>query len=197
MKARTLLIIFGTLIIGFFLGILTSAQIRYQKLKPVRTFFSEEMFRKSIYGAIQPEETQRVKIDEIIGKYAGLNMDLQSDFRTKFDNMMKEFWGEIEPNLTKEQIVRLKEMDKRREEMFKRNQENRPPRDSNDFGDNRNNRPGFNDSSRFRMSPREMSPMQKRPDFDDSVNFRNSRDSVAIRFGTPRPASPDGSGNNK
>jgi hypothetical protein len=153
MKARTLLIIFGTLIIGFLLGILISAQIRYQKLKPVRTFFSEEMFRKSIYGTIQPEEQQKAKIEEIIGKYALLNMNIQSDFRDKFDKMMKNFWSEIEPNLTKEQLSRLKEMEDRRTEMFNRNHNERPPRDSNDFRNNDSN-PG--DTSRFGIPPPDM-----------------------------------------
>ena len=146
MKARTLLIIFATLIIGVFLGILISAQIRYQKLKPVRTFFSEEMFRNSIYGTIKPEEPQKAKIEEIIGRYAIQNMKMQSDFRDEFDTMMKDFWSEIEPNLTKDQLARLKEMEDKRTEMFNRPQVNRPPRDSNNFGNVRQN-PG--DSLRF------------------------------------------------
>lgn len=185
MKARTLIIIFGTLIIGFFLGILTSAQIRYQKLKPVRTFFSEEMFRKNIFSTIQPEEQQKAKIDEIIGKYAKLNTDIQSDFRDKFETMMKDFWSEIDPNLTKEQIARLKQMEERRVEMFKRDPDNRPRTDSNEFRNNRNNPSGFDDSSRFGMRPPEMYPGQNRPGFNDSINFRYSRDSSSMRFGRP------------
>jgi hypothetical protein len=192
MKARTLLIIFGTLIIGFFLGILVSAQIRYQKLKPVRTFFSEEMFRKSIYGTIQPEEQQKAKIDEIIGKYAVINMNIQSDFRNKFDKMMKDFWSEIEPNLTKEQLDRMKEMEARRTEMFNRNPNDRPPRDSNDFINNGGN-PG--DTSRFRMTPAEMFQMPQRQGFRDSLNMRNPRDtSMRIDRGRNIPA---GSRNNE
>jgi hypothetical protein len=179
MKARTLLIIFGTLIIGFFLGILTSAQIRYQKLKPVRTFFSEEMFRNNIYGAIKPEEAQKAKIEDIIGKYAVQNMNIQSDFRDSFDKMMKDFWSEIEPNLTKEQLARLKEMEDRRTEMFTRPPENRPPRDSNEF---RNSRINPGDSSRFGMSAPDNFSMPQRSGFNDSVNLRNQGDSINSRL---------------
>ena len=184
MKARTILIIFGTLIIGFFLGILVSAQIRYQKLKPVRTFFSEEMFRKNIFGTIQPEETQKAKIDEIIGKYAILNMDIQSDFRDKFETMMKDFWGEIEPNLTKEQIARLKEMEDRRVEMFNREPESRLPRDTNNFRGTRVNPQGFSDSSRFGIRPPDMYYVPNRMG-NDSLNYRNQRDSIFGRFSHP------------
>jgi hypothetical protein len=183
MKARTLIIIFGTLIIGFFLGILVSAQIRYQKLKPVRTFFSEEMFRKSIFGTIQPEEKQKVIIDGIIGKYAVLNMNIQTDFRDKFDSLMKDFWSEIEPNLTKEQVARLKEMEDRRLEMFNRNPNDRPPMDSNDFRNNRDIPSGFIDTSRFGIHPPGMYSTPNRQGLNDSLNFRYRRDSFLMRSG--------------
>ena len=39
MKVKPILVIVITLIIGFVLGMLTSAQIRYNKLKPVRLYF--------------------------------------------------------------------------------------------------------------------------------------------------------------
>lgn len=177
MKARLLLIILGTLIIGFFLGMLTSAQIRYQKLKPVRTFFSEEMFRRSIYGAIHPDESQQAILNEIISKYADMNLEIQTDFKDEFDTMMKNFWSEIEPNLTKEQIARLKEMEEQRVEMFNRDPDRRPPSDSNAFRENRNIPPRFDDSVRFRAPEPGFNPNQRRPGFD-SLNFRSRRDSI-------------------
>ena len=59
---------------------LTSAQLRLQKLKPVRVYFSEERFREGFYKAIQPDEAQKVKIDLILDKYARLNSELQGNF---------------------------------------------------------------------------------------------------------------------
>ena len=103
---------------------LTSAQIRYHKLKPVRVFFSAEKFREGIYKAIQPDEQQKVKIDLILDKYAKINGDLQSNFRKSFDTNMKEFRKEIDSNLTKEQLIRLKEMDEKRQEMIRMNRKN-------------------------------------------------------------------------
>jgi ADP-heptose:LPS heptosyltransferase len=136
MKARPILIIIITLIIGFVLGVLTSAQIRYHKLKPVRVFFSEDRFREGFYQAIQPDEQQKAKIDHVLDKYAKLNSELQNSFRKKLDTNMKDFRNELDLNLTKEQIARLKEMDERRQEMIKHNRKIH----ENDTLDNRGNR---------------------------------------------------------
>ncbi len=124
MKAKPILLVTITLIIGFVLGMLTSAQIRYHKLKPVRVYFSADKFREGIYKAVEPDEQQKVKIDLILDKYAKINGDLQSNFRKSFDANMKEFRKEIDSNLTKEQLVRLKEMDEKRQEMIRMNMKN-------------------------------------------------------------------------
>lgn len=124
MKAKPIILVFVTLLIGFVLGMLTSAQIRYHKLKPVRVFFSEERFRDGFYQAIQPDEQQKAKIDLILDKYAVIVSDLQNNFRKKLDATMKEFRKELDLNLTKEQAARLKAMDERRQEMIKQNRKN-------------------------------------------------------------------------
>jgi len=136
MKTRPILIIIITLIIGFILGMLTSAQIRYHKLKPVRVFFSEDRFREGFYQAIQPDEQQKAKIDRVLDKYAKLNSELQNSFRKKLDANMKDFRNELDLNLTKDQIARLKVMDERRQEMIKHNRKIR----ENDTIDSRGNR---------------------------------------------------------
>jgi hypothetical protein len=124
MKAKSIIVILVTLIIGFILGMLTSAQIRYNKLKPVRVYFSEERFRDGFYRAIQPDEQQKTKIDIVLDKYAKINSELQNSFRKELDASMKEFRKELDLNLTKEQLVRLKEMDERRQEMIRQNRMN-------------------------------------------------------------------------
>ena len=136
---------------------LTSAQIRYHRLKPVRVFFSEDRFRNGFYEIIQPDEKQKQTIDQLLSKYAGTNSDIQNDFRKKMDSTMKEFWKELEPSLTKEQLARLKDMEKRRMEMIRDNR--RIPFDSAGFRENR------------RMTP----PMDGRPSFfnRDSTRMRD------------------------
>jgi hypothetical protein len=125
MKTRLILVVLVTLIIGFVLGMLTSAQIRNHRLKPVRVFFSEERFRDGFFKAIQPDEQQKEKISLILDKYARINSELQNNFRKELDASMKEFRKELDLNLTKEQLGRLKEMDERRQEMIRQNRKNR------------------------------------------------------------------------
>jgi len=134
MKAKPILLVILTLIIGFVLGMLTSAQIRYQKLKPVKVFFSEERFREGFYRTIQPDEQQKVKIEQVLDKYARINSDLQNNFRKDLDASMKEFRKELDSNLTKDQIARLKEMDERRQQMIRQGRKNH----ENDTLDKRN-----------------------------------------------------------
>jgi len=124
MKARSIIVILLTLVIGFVLGMLTSAQIRYHKLKPVRVFFSEERFRDGFYRTIQPDGQQKAKIDLILDKYAKINSDLQNNFRKELDASMKDFRKELDLNLSKDQLARLKDMDERRQEMSRQNRKN-------------------------------------------------------------------------
>lgn len=136
MKSKPILVLIATLIIGFILGMLTSAQIRYHKLKPVRVYFSEGRFRDGFYNIIQPDEQQKSKIDEVLEKYATINSDLQTNFRKELDATMKAFRKELDSNLTKEQLARLKEMDDRRQEMTREGRRNR----NNDTLNERNDR---------------------------------------------------------
>jgi hypothetical protein len=135
MKAKPIIIIVFTLAIGFVLGMLVSAQIRFHRLQPVRVFFSEQRFRDGFYNIIQPDDKQKQTIDNILSKYAKVNTTVQNDFRKKLDITMKDFWKEIEPVLTKDQLDRLKEMEKRRNEMIHQNRRN--PHDSSNFEDRR------------------------------------------------------------
>jgi hypothetical protein len=135
MKAKPILLVILTLLIGFILGMLTSAQIRFNKLKPMRVYFSEQRFRDGFYRAIEPDEQQKSKIDHILDKYAKINSEFQNAYRKNLDSTMKEFRKELDSNLTKEQLARLKEMDDRRQEMIRQNRKNNQHNDSLRFRD--------------------------------------------------------------
>lgn len=125
MKTRPVLLGIITLIIGFLIGMLTSAQLRLNRLKPVRMYFSEERFREGFYKTIQPDNEQKAKIDLILDKYAKINSETQSNFRKELDANIKAMRKELDSNLTKEQLVRLKEMDERRQEMMRQERKRR------------------------------------------------------------------------
>jgi hypothetical protein len=152
MKTRSILVILFTLIIGFILGMLTSAQLRSQRLNPVRVYFSEERFRDGFYKAIQPDDQQKAQIEIILDKYARINSEIQTNFRKELDESMKEFRIELDSNLTKDQIARLKELDDKRQQLIRHNRKNR---DNDSIGrrqDRRhfdNDRPGPRRGGRF------------------------------------------------
>lgn len=138
---------------------LTSAQIRYHKLEPVRVYFSEGRFRDGFYNTIQPDEQQKEKIDMVLDKYAKINSDLQTDFRQELDATMQAFRKELDSNLTKEQLDRLEEMDNRRQEMTRHNRRDRDNDTINDRNDRRRDSDSINDrNDRRRDSDRRQQP---------------------------------------
>lgn len=158
MKIRAIVLVFLTLVLGFILGILVSAQIRYYRLKPVRIFFSGERFREGLYQILEPDEKQTAEINQILSRYAKASNSVMTDFRRKSDSLIKEFWKEIEPRLTKEQIDRLKELENKRMRMIRQT-----PEDSGRF------RP------RHKMPyggppPDRLNPRVKRPFRGDSID---------------------------
>jgi histidyl-tRNA synthetase len=157
MKAKPILLVVITLVIGFILGMLTSAQIRLHKLKPVRLYFSEERFREGFFKTIQPDEKQKAEIVQILDKYAKMNSELQNNLRKELDSNIKEMRKELDSRLTKEQLARLKEMDERRQEMVRQGRRNR-----NDSSNFRDMRPGMRGGRQFR-DDRPMPPGERPP----------------------------------
>jgi hypothetical protein len=125
MKTRLILLFILTLVIGFILGWLTSAQVRLHKLQPVRMYLSDERFREGFYKTIQPDEQQKAEIEKILDRYSRINHEFQSNIRKDLDSNMKAFRKELDSKLTKEQLSRLKEMDERRQEMVRQSMKNR------------------------------------------------------------------------
>ena len=164
MKSKPVLFIIATFVIGFILGMLTSAQIRYHKLTPVRVFFSSDRFREGFYRIIQPDEAQKAKIDVVLDKYAKINNELQTSFRKQFDANMREFRKEIDTYLSREQIARLREMDERRQKMIRHNRMMHS-NDSLDFG----NRPHHYHEGRPYRGEAEHGHPHNEPGMPDSV----------------------------
>lgn len=120
MKLRPIIFITATLLIGFCLGILVSAQLRHKRMKPVRIYSSEKRFREDAYRFFQPDEEQAAKLDPVIRKYSKANGDLQREYRRNFEDLMQDYFAEIKPMLTKEQLDRISEMQKRRRDATRR-----------------------------------------------------------------------------
>jgi uncharacterized membrane-anchored protein YhcB (DUF1043 family) len=124
MKAKPVILVIITLIIGFVIGMLTSAQIRLHRMRPVRFYLSREEFREGFYKSIEADEKQKVEFEKIFNEYEELNNNLLNNYRKGFEQNIKEMQKKLESILTKEQQDKLKEIDKRREEMFREARKN-------------------------------------------------------------------------
>lgn len=158
MKTRPVLLGIITLIVGFVIGMLVSAQLRLHRLKPVRMYFSEERFREGFYRAIQPDDAQKAKIELILDKYSKLNSETQINFRKELDANVRAMRKELDSNLTKEQLARLKEIDDKRQEMM-RQEKQRRDNDTTRFKNERRRFPYRNPD----QGPRPQGPMPPRP----------------------------------
>lgn len=146
MKLKPLILIFTTLLIGFFIGFLTSAQLRHKRMNPVRIYSSERRFREDAYRIFEPDEEQMVKLDPIIRKYGKASSELQREYRKNFESIMENYFQEVKPLLTQEQLDRINSMEQRRREAVRRfrpdSLQGRHRPDDSSYGGGYRGRPG-------------------------------------------------------
>jgi len=143
MKLRITILIILTLLLGFVIGMLTSAQLRHSRMRPVRVYASEHYFREQLYKVFEPDSVQKVQLDAIIKKYGESIKDLNTVFREDFESLMDKQWNEIKPVLNKEQIDKIEEFDRKRREIMKefRQRGDEGDRDHFDRGHGQRRRP--------------------------------------------------------
>ncbi|MDZ7739410.1 MAG: hypothetical protein U5K32_10190 [Bacteroidales bacterium] len=175
MKHRITIVIIVTLLLGFVIGMLTSAQLRHQRMRPVRTFASEQYFREHFYRIVEPSEEQKIELDGIIKSYADDFNKLNRQFRNDFESLMDEQWRVIKPVLNKEQIEKLEEFERNRRKAMK---EFRDKRGTGDRGrhDRDTNRSYRRDSDRDTRDRRD-SDRDTRDRRDSDRDTRDRRDS--------------------
>lgn len=113
MKAKPVLIIIGSILIGIIVGFLISAQLRHRRMKPVRAMSSERYFRDVLYKVIEPSDELLNELDPILEKYGNEGRELQKDFRKSFEAFNDRYWGEIKAILSAEQIEKLEDYSNR------------------------------------------------------------------------------------
>jgi Spy/CpxP family protein refolding chaperone len=120
MKTKAILVVVATLLIGFMLGMLTSAQIRHTKLKKMRTSVSGKDFAEMMMNAINPDVSQRAQLEKVMQDYEKATREMQLQFRQDFDSVSTAFKKDIDTLLTADQLARVREMEKRNSELMKR-----------------------------------------------------------------------------
>ncbi|MDT8401221.1 MAG: hypothetical protein RQ743_05965 [Bacteroidales bacterium] len=133
MKLRITLLIILTLLLGFAIGMLTSAQLRHKRMRPVRTYTSEHYFKENLYKVVEPDSVQKAELDAIIDRYGEYFRDLNTGFWKDFESMMDRQWDEIKPVLSRDQIEKLEEFEQHRREMMKEFRQGNKRSDSNRF----------------------------------------------------------------
>ncbi len=184
MKLRITIVIIVTLLLGFVIGMLTSAQLRHQRMRPVRTFASEQYFREHFYKIVEPSEEQKQELNGIIGSYADDFNKLNRQFRDDFESLMDEQWKVIKPVLNREQIEKLEEFERNRRKAMKEFRDKRGTGDRDRYDRNRR-RSYHRDSSQNnmdRMDSMDSSQNRDYRDYRDSStgikDYRDSRDSA-------------------
>ena len=125
MKTRAILIVVATLLIGFLLGMLTSAQIRHSRLKRMRTSVSGRDFAAMMMNVIDPDDSQRIRLENVMKNYEKITHEMQAKFRGDFDSVSTAFKKDIDTLLTPDQLARVREMEARNSEMMKKMNRNR------------------------------------------------------------------------
>ncbi|MCU0376650.1 MAG: hypothetical protein MUC78_00160 [Bacteroidales bacterium] len=120
MKTRAIIIVVATLLIGFFLGMLTSAQIRHSKLKKMRMSVSGRDFAEMMMDVINPDDKQRLELEKVMKHYEKQTREMQSEFRRDFDSVSTAFKKDIDTLLTPDQLARVREMESRNREIMKK-----------------------------------------------------------------------------
>jgi len=118
MKTKAILFVVLTLIIGFFLGILTSSQIRHSKMKQMRYYVSGRDFSEMMMEVIQPDDKQRAELKKVMNRFHDDTHILQSAFRKDYDSLSVAFKKEIDTLLTPEQLERVRRSENQRREMM-------------------------------------------------------------------------------
>ena len=120
MKTKAILIVIATLLIGFLLGMLTSAQIRHSKLRKMRTSVSGRDFAEMMMEVINPDDQQRIELEQVMKSYEKRTREMQSEFRRDFDSVSTAFKKDIDTLLTPDQLARVREMESRNREMMEK-----------------------------------------------------------------------------
>ena len=120
MKTKAIITVAVTLIIGFLLGMLTSAQLRQSRIKKMRVFINGKEHSEMLMEAIQPDPEQKAQIEAIMKKFEKSTREIQNQFRDDFDSLSDCYKKDLDTLLTREQRERLKSIDEHNREMMQR-----------------------------------------------------------------------------
>lgn len=105
-KSKPILVLAGTLLIGFVLGFFASGYITHHKIKSFMSHTDKEGFVSMIYERIDATEEQKKQLAPILQKYSEKRTGCLVRHKTIIDSMRTE----LEPYLTSKQKQKLEKI---------------------------------------------------------------------------------------
>lgn len=115
-KTRSILVLIGALLIGAFIGVISSNLIYNKRLDDrIRGFRNPDKFIERIEKVIEPTEAQREKLREILYAHHDKFVKTGKEFRSRMKANSDSLKAKLENILTDEQNEKMKSLFKRRE----------------------------------------------------------------------------------
>ncbi len=128
MKAKSVIVIVATLLIGFVLGFLTNGQLTRQRFQRFVHQGSYEGFKVRVMDIIRPDQKQIKVIEPILDKYAEKVEESVSTSRLELKSLHEEMLNELKPYLDTQQLARLEHVHQKFERGWKMHRQG-PPHD--------------------------------------------------------------------
>lgn len=106
-KTKSMFALFFVLIIGFVLGALSSGAVRHQKGERITRMSPEEQFSEVMEKIIQPTETQKAAISQILKRKSERIASIQQQRSKEFFAVFDSFRKEMDAILTSQQKEKL------------------------------------------------------------------------------------------
>jgi len=103
MKKKTLLMLFGILVLGIAIGAVTMSLISNKKLKSYSEPMTKERFTEKVMRLIDPDEEQLAKINSIIDVYAVRAADISIENKARVIENLESLYSELNPFLNEAQ----------------------------------------------------------------------------------------------
>lgn len=123
-KIKTILAVFGLIMIGFMAGFVTHRQLVKKEMQRVVRLGEAPMFREHLVRQLDLNPEQKIEVQSILDKHVQeMRQQMQNNRQSRAD-LMHQLEADLKPVLSEQQIKQLQQINRR----FKRPPpEGRPP----------------------------------------------------------------------
>ncbi len=108
-KTKTTLIIIATLVFGIALGAMLNRALVHRRIARAFSLRNPVTFPSLIEAVLDPDPEQRKKLRDILDQHANTLLEIREDFENRMMAANAALQSELEPLLTPEQKIRLRE----------------------------------------------------------------------------------------